>query len=87
MLHFRVPLFDAPRISVTPLRVLVVEDTATDRKMMKRCLELLGCDCDEAANGLEAIETWSRFQSAYHLIFMDNVQFYSSQLFVLATQD
>ncbi len=87
MLHFPVPLFDAPRISVTPLRVLVVEDTATDRKMMKRCLELLGCECDEAANGQEAIKSWSRLQSAYHLIFMDNVQFYSFELFVLATQN
>ena len=79
----------APPIAILPLHVLVVDGVAINRKMMKRCLEQLGCECDEAANGQEAIQMWSQFPNVYKLIIMDKVLLFvlSSSLFVLVTQD
>ncbi len=60
-------------ISPSQLKVLVVEDIATNRKLLIRCLEKnLGFISDSAVNGVEAVEMCS--QKAYDLILIDNVR-------------
>ena len=50
-------------------RVLLAEDNATNQFLAKRMLTLLGCAVDVAANGLEAVDLWSRLP--YDAIVMD----------------
>ena len=60
-------------ISPSQVKVLVVEDIATNRKLLIRCLEKnLGFISDSAVNGVEAVEMCS--QKAYDLILIDNVR-------------
>ncbi|MBT6116061.1 MAG: response regulator [Porticoccaceae bacterium] len=47
---------DAPPMSDTELRILVVDDVEINRKLLKGQLESTGCHCFYAANGQEAIE-------------------------------
>jgi CheY-like chemotaxis protein len=51
------------------LRLLVVEDRETNRRLLVRLLGSLGFEVQEAANGQEALEMWERWQP--HLIWMD----------------
>lgn len=51
------------------LRVLVVEDNATNRLIATRMLENLGADVETADDGLQGVEALSR--TAFDLIFMD----------------
>jgi CheY-like chemotaxis protein len=53
------------------LRCLVVDDVKLNRRMIKRCAELIGFKCDEACDGDQAIEKCN--ENHYHLILMDNV--------------
>src|SRR5579863_6323452 len=55
--------------SSKPLRVLIADDQAINRKLTSRRLERLGFNADSVENGLEAVEAASRV--AYDLIFMD----------------
>ena len=50
-------------------RVLVAEDNAINQKVAARMLNKLGCRVDVAANGIEALELWSKLP--YDVIFMD----------------
>ncbi len=50
-------------------RILVVDDTETNRRLMLRWLQIAGFEVREAHNGQEAIEQWLKFQP--HLIWMD----------------
>ncbi len=50
-------------------RVLVVDDSKTNRKILVQILEKVGFEIQEAANGKEAIDIWLRWQP--HMIWMD----------------
>jgi signal transduction histidine kinase/CheY-like chemotaxis protein/HPt (histidine-containing phosphotransfer) domain-containing protein len=54
----------------TRRRILVVDDTRDSRLLLRRLLEAVGLEVEEATNGAEAVEAWK----AWHpeLIFMDN---------------
>ena len=54
---------------VIPLRVLVTEDNAVNRKVLLKMLEKLGYAADVAINGLEALEALDR--ESYDIVFMD----------------
>ena len=57
----------------TPItgRILVVEDLATNRIVIKTMLKRLGIDCDEASNGEEAVERIQYDAAGYDLVLMD----------------
>jgi signal transduction histidine kinase/CheY-like chemotaxis protein len=50
-------------------RILVVDDTDTNRQLMSHWLTAVGFEVGEARNGQEAVEQWQHF--APHLIWMD----------------
>ncbi|MCU0525535.1 MAG: PAS domain S-box protein [Elainella sp. Prado103] len=50
-------------------RVLVVDDTHTNRYLMVQWLQMVGFHVQSAQNGAEAVEQWRQFQP--HLIWMD----------------
>ena len=50
-------------------RILVVDDSKTNRKIMSQILESVGFQVQEAVNGSEAIDIWLRWQP--HMIWMD----------------
>jgi len=50
-------------------RVLVVEDNPVNRQVAVMMLSKLGCHCDIAVHGQEAVEATAR--QDYHLVFMD----------------
>jgi CheY-like chemotaxis protein len=60
---------DAPLGARLPLRILLVEDEAVNRRVMLRQLERLGYHADSAADGLQAVE--AARAKPYDLIFMD----------------
>ncbi|MDZ4860337.1 MAG: PAS domain S-box protein [Candidatus Hydrogenedentes bacterium] len=51
------------------VKILLVEDNLINQKVASRMLERLGCRCDIANNGREALEAVKRTE--YNLIFMD----------------
>ena len=55
--------------TVTPARILIVEDNVTNQVLAKRMVEKLGHHPDVVANGREALE--AMFRSAYDLVLMD----------------
>ncbi|MBD1867243.1 PAS domain S-box protein [Cyanobacteria bacterium FACHB-471] len=50
-------------------RLLIVEDKWENRQLLRKMLEPLGFEVQEAANGQEGIAQWERFEP--HLIWMD----------------
>jgi CheY-like chemotaxis protein len=52
-----------------PLRILAVEDNATNQKLILLILERLGYRADSAFHGLEALEAVSRH--TYDVVLMD----------------
>jgi PAS domain S-box-containing protein len=52
-----------------PFRLLVVEDSKTNRRLLVKLLDSLGFEVQEAANGQEAVEIWERWDP--HLMWMD----------------
>ncbi|MEM9510876.1 MAG: response regulator, partial [Cyanobacteria bacterium P01_E01_bin.35] len=50
-------------------RILIVDDSKTNRKIMSHLLEPVGFKVKEAVNGQEAIDVWLRWQP--HMIWMD----------------
>ena len=52
-------------------RVLVVEDLATNRIVIKTMLKRLGIDCDDASNGEEAVKLIQSDAVGYDLVLMD----------------
>ncbi|HQR36983.1 MAG TPA: two-component regulator propeller domain-containing protein [Blastocatellia bacterium] len=52
-----------------PIRILVVDDTLENRKLLVKLLSSVGFQVREAANGKEAVEMRTRWHP--HLIFMD----------------
>lgn len=52
-----------------PYRILVVDDTQTNRLLLLKLLEPFGFELCEASNGLEAIALWESWQP--HLILID----------------
>ncbi len=60
---------DTMDLALENLEVLIVDDNAVNRKVAEKCLEKLGCKCDLAKNGQEAID--AALQKDYDLILMD----------------
>ena len=60
---------DAVTEAAARWRVLVAEDNAINQKVAVRMLGKLGCRVDVAANGIEALQLWSKLP--YDVIFMD----------------
>jgi PAS domain S-box-containing protein len=58
-----------PSAAAASYLVLLVDDNAVNQKVGAKMLERLGCRVELAANGLEAVEAWSRVP--YQLVFMD----------------
>lgn len=50
-------------------RVLLVDDALTNRKVLMKILQPLGCSIAEATNGQEAVTIWERWRP--HLVVMD----------------
>ncbi len=50
-------------------RLLIAEDSPTNRELLSRLLVPIGFDVRETSNGQEAIEVWQRWQP--HVIWMD----------------
>ncbi len=53
------------------IRVLVVEDNATNREVDEAMLRTFGCRVDIAANGKEAVEAFVSAEGGYDIVFMD----------------
>ena len=53
------------------LRVLIVEDNATNRLIAGRLLQAMGADVETAEDGLLGLEAVARDAASYDLIFMD----------------
>jgi signal transduction histidine kinase len=51
------------------IRVLIVDDNATNLELAKRCFERLGCKADVAVDGLQAIHAMQN--APYDIVFMD----------------
>jgi PAS domain S-box-containing protein len=64
----RRPVHPSESWAGTP-RLLVVEDSPVNQLVAVRTLERLGCECDVAADGHEALEALSRH--SYHAVMMD----------------
>lgn len=54
---------------ILPLRILIVEDHAINRKVLNQLLDKMGYQSDEADDGQEAVA--AAMQKTYDLIFMD----------------
>jgi signal transduction histidine kinase/CheY-like chemotaxis protein len=65
----KLPVIEEPAEDRCTVRVLVAEDNAVNRLLVKRMFEKLGCRIDLAGNGREAVEMASRLR--YDIIFMD----------------
>lgn len=68
------PLFDATQGQQHPLRLLIVEDNAVNRKLVVRMLEKLGYQPDTASDGIEGVEAILNAvacEKPYDLVFMD----------------
>jgi len=55
--------------SPTKYRILIVDDSKTNRQIMSHLLTPVGFEIQEAVNGKEAIDVWLRWQP--HMIWMD----------------
>ncbi|MCB0191295.1 MAG: PAS domain S-box protein [Anaerolineae bacterium] len=53
----------------TTYRILVVDDSSTNRQLVKKLLQPLGFEVQEAGNGQEAVEIWQSWEP--HLVWMD----------------
>ena len=63
---------DSSDVSSQPLRILVVDDATSNRKFLCRLLRLRGYECDEAADGVKAVDMMSKAKSdTYCCILMD----------------
>ncbi|HEY0684797.1 MAG TPA: ATP-binding protein [Steroidobacter sp.] len=65
----KLPVIDESPDEHAAARVLVAEDNAVNRLLVKRMFEKLGCRIDLAGNGREAVEMASQLR--YDIIFMD----------------
>jgi signal transduction histidine kinase/ActR/RegA family two-component response regulator len=65
----KLPVIDESPDEHAAARVLVAEDNAVNRLLVKRMFEKLGCRIDLAGNGREALEMASQLR--YDIIFMD----------------
>ena len=52
-------------------RILIVDDSALARRMMRQILESAGYEVEEAADGAQALERY--FLNRHDLVFLDNV--------------
>ncbi|MCA9758089.1 MAG: response regulator, partial [Candidatus Eisenbacteria bacterium] len=50
-------------------RVLIVEDSDTNREVLYEVVSAAGCDCDMVSNGAEAVDAVRK--AAYHVVLMD----------------
>jgi len=67
----RVPIDPATEQFLSALNVLVVDDSAINRKVLSSVLRKVGCrDIDEASDGVEALQAVQ--VGHYDLVFMDN---------------
>ena len=57
------------KISCSGVRVLVAEDSIPNMELLKIHFEMLGCSCDYASNGQEAVDFLK--QNDYDICFMD----------------
>ena len=60
---------DRRRTGQPEYRILIVEDGADNRLLLKRMLGPLSCEVREASNGAEGVEVWRRWRP--HFIWMD----------------
>jgi signal transduction histidine kinase/ActR/RegA family two-component response regulator len=68
------PAAESPtQMSVAPiercLKVLVAEDNLVNQKLITRILQRLGCECEVANNGAEAVELYSK--TPFEVVLMD----------------
>jgi two-component system chemotaxis response regulator CheY len=59
----------APTSSVTPPRVLTVDDSSTSRRQLRQALETAGITVAEASEGVEAL--WRARQQSFDLVLTD----------------
>ncbi|EFC37440.1 predicted protein [Naegleria gruberi] len=52
-------------------RILVVDDNAINRKLLKKALNMLGYSADMASDGSEALDLIKKQPNSYDIIFMD----------------
>lgn len=55
----------------TKVRVLIVEDVASNRKLLRRLLERKGYSCSEAENGEMGVRLWTESPNDFDVILMD----------------
>jgi CheY-like chemotaxis protein len=55
--------------SFPDIKILIVEDNLLNQKVVVAMLTKMGCKCDVASNGIEAVEMANKNQ--YSVIFMD----------------
>jgi CheY-like chemotaxis protein len=70
------PIISDRFVEKEKLKLLVVDDSSMNRKMLCKLLFLQGYDCDEATDGMEAVNKVKTFvdiegKSVYRAIFMD----------------
>ncbi|KAJ1982036.1 response regulator [Dimargaris cristalligena] len=58
-----------PAPTIPPIKVLIVEDSLVDRRIINRFMTNHGVRHELASTGKEAIRKWN--QDVYHLVFMD----------------
>ena len=59
---------DFPRLN----RLLIVDDAASNRKMLGRLLERRGFSCDYAVDGVDCLDRIAGREHEYDVILMDN---------------
>jgi CheY-like chemotaxis protein len=69
----RGPSRRSPLASIEGTTILLVEDEAAVRKLVRKLLEVIGCEVIEAASGREALERWPDIRDRVSLVVSDIV--------------
>jgi signal transduction histidine kinase/CheY-like chemotaxis protein len=69
----RHPARRSPHTSLEGTTILLVEDEAAVRKLVRKLLEVIGCEVIEAASGREALDRWPEIREQVSLVVSDVV--------------